>query len=133
MDQNNNKNQSNNNNPDTGEKTFTQEQLNAIVGERLAKERAKSEAALAERERELNKRELRLTAKERIKEKGLPEELIDALDVTDEETLNRALNAISKAINNKEVKHIIPNTLPDGDHTDDSPERELRKAMGLPV
>ena len=52
----------NNQNPDgTGEKTFTQEQVNQIISDRLARDRAKGEAALAEREQQLAQRELLLT------------------------------------------------------------------------
>lgn len=44
----------NNPNPDgAGEKTFTQEQVNQIISERLARDRAKGEAALAEKEQQL--------------------------------------------------------------------------------
>ena len=47
----------NNQNPDgAGEKTFTQEQVNQIISDRLARDRAKGEAALAEREQQLAQR-----------------------------------------------------------------------------
>lgn len=50
-----------NQNPDgAGETTFTQEQVNKIVSDRLAREKVKSEAALAEREQQLAQRELLL-------------------------------------------------------------------------
>ena len=45
-------------NQGTGEKTFTQEQVNAIVSKRLAEEKAKSESVLNKREAELNQREM---------------------------------------------------------------------------
>ena len=68
MEDNNNINQNANPAADqgTGEKTFTQEDVNRIVGERLAKEKAKNsgEADLAKREQELAQRELHMTAKE---------------------------------------------------------------------
>lgn len=132
MDQNNN--QTMNNNPDNGAKTFTQEQLNAIIGERLAKEKAKSEAALAEREQQLAKRELKLTAKEKIREMGLPMELLDALDVSNEEALDKALDAVKKAISDKKPHaKVIENRLPQtNNNADDGKVYKLRKAMGLP-
>ena len=43
------------------EKTFTQEDLNRILKDRLAKERAKSSKTLEEREAELTRRGMRLT------------------------------------------------------------------------
>lgn len=68
-------------------KTFTQEEVNKIVSDRLAKERAKQEPQsdpaaeqLAQREKELTARESRMTCTEYIKEKGLDAALMDILD-----------------------------------------------------
>lgn len=89
----------NNQNPDgAGEKTFSQEDVNRIVGERLAKEKAKGEAALAEREQQLAQRELLLTAKEKLTENGLPVELVDALNVSSPEALEKALSTVKTVL-----------------------------------
>ena len=89
----------NNQNPDgAGEKTFSQEDVNRIVGERLAKERAKGEAALAEKEQQLAQRELLLTAKEKINEMGLPAELVDALNMSSPEALEKALSTVKTVL-----------------------------------
>lgn len=89
----------NNQNPDgAGEKTFSQEDVNRIVGERLAKEKAKGEAVLAEREQQLAQRELLLTAKEKINEMGLPAELVDALNVSSPEALEKALSTVKTVL-----------------------------------
>lgn len=89
----------NNQNPDgAGEKTFSQEDVNRIVGERLAKEKAKGEAALAEKEQQLAQRELLLTAKEKINEMGLPAELVDALNVSSPEALEKALSTVKTVL-----------------------------------
>ena len=123
-------------NTETVEKTFTQEQVNAIIGERLAKERSKSEAALAEREQQLVKRELLLTAKEKINEMGLPVELLDALDVSSAEALEKALKAVKMAFdknnNGKSERHYEEYRLPDGKGEEENPLKQLRKAMRLP-
>lgn len=80
-DSNSNTNQNQNDNPTsgqgTGEKTFTQEDVNRIVQERLAKEKARNggEADFAKREQELARRELHMTARELLSEKGLPVQL----------------------------------------------------------
>lgn len=134
MDQNNE--QTMNNNPATGEKTFTQEQVNAIIGERLAKEKAKSEAALAEREQQLVQRELMLTAKEKINEMGLPVELLDALNVSSPEALDRSLKAVKAAFdkenNNKKPQRVYEeHKLPVFEDHDNPVNAQLRKAMGL--
>ncbi|MBS5621944.1 MAG: DUF4355 domain-containing protein [Clostridium sp.] len=89
----------NNQNPDgAGAKTFSQDDVNRIVGERLAKEKAKGEAALAEREQQLAQRELLLTAKEKINEMGLPAELVDALNVSSPEALEKALSTVKTVL-----------------------------------
>lgn len=130
----------NNPNPDgAGEKTFTQEQVNQIISERLARDRAKGEAALAEKEQQLAQRELLLNAKERINEMGLPVELLDALNISSPEALEKSLNTV-KAVLEKtksEAKpfkiHGMHPATPDRPKTNSSlNETDLRKAMGLP-
>ena len=62
-----------NNNPiqNEGERTFTQDDVNRIVGERLSKEKDRAAAELAKREQDLHARELRITAREKLAEKGI--------------------------------------------------------------
>ena len=68
------------------EKTFTQEEVNNIVQERLARERAKNEPTPAElREKELTARENKMSCKEYIAEQKYPSELLDLFDTTDTE------------------------------------------------
>ena len=122
------------------EKTFTQEQVNAIVSKRLAEEKAKGEAVLNKREAELNQREMQIRAKELLAEKGLPKNLADVLRYSDEESLKAAVDVIEKtrgfkdsSVNNEQGepnRKIIENPLPvprDNIRIDDP----LRKAMGL--
>ena len=54
---------------ETEGKTFSQEDVNRIVGERLAKEKAKNESDWQQREQDLQRRELQMTAKEYLSEK----------------------------------------------------------------
>ena len=134
MEQNNNNNQAMNNNPTAGEKTFSQDDVNRIVSSRLAQEKAKSEANLAEREQQLTRREMLFNAKEKIDKLGLPMELLDVLDVSDETKLDKALNAVRTMIDDSRnpYKVLEPNLLRQGDHPEKNAEKELRKAMGLP-
>ena len=70
------------------EKTFTQEEVNNIVQERLARERAKNEPTPAElREKELTARENKMSCKEYIAEQKYPSELLDLFDTADMEWL----------------------------------------------
>lgn len=80
--------------PTTGEKTFTQDDVNRIIGDRLAKEKAKAEAELAQKEQEIQKRELLLTAKEMLTEHELPAALIEALNMSSPEALARSIQII---------------------------------------
>lgn len=122
------------------EKTFTQEQVNAIVGKRLAEAKASNEQALNKREEELNRREMQLRAKELLAEKGLPKNLADVLRYDDEESLKVAIDVIEHTRgfkaneqiehkNESPQRHIIENILPKrGDDVFGDP---LREAMGL--
>ena len=80
-----------------GNKTFTQDELNHIISDRLAKERGKYETQLAEKEQELSRRELMFTAKERIAETGLPPAILDAINMADAETMEKSLEILQKA------------------------------------
>ncbi|MFA9379133.1 MAG: hypothetical protein ACERKZ_20660 [Lachnotalea sp.] len=76
------------------EKTFTQEQVNAIVGKRLAEQKATNDQELIKRESELKQKEMSLKAKELLQEKGLPKELAEVLRYDNEESLVKAIETI---------------------------------------
>lgn len=123
-------------------KTFTQEDVNRIIQERLAKEKAKNngDADLAKREQELVQRELHMTAKEMLSEKGLPVQLFDALNCTDKETMEKSIATIETIFNDykanvtKQIK--FTGFQPGGtsikpDAGASVEDLEIRKAMGL--
>lgn len=78
----------------TGEKTFTQDDVNRIVQDRLAKDREKASKELGEREQELAKREFRLNSRQKLIDKGYPESLLDALNCNSEKEFDKALDII---------------------------------------
>lgn len=117
---------------ENGEKTFTQEDVNRIVGERLAKDRAKGTADLEKRELELQARELAMTAREILAEKGLPKDLADILKYSDEDSLTSAVDRILK-LKNEELKGftlISGGRLPEGNH-DSNNTHDFEKAFRL--
>lgn len=77
-----------------GQKTFTQDDVNRIVQERLAKDREKASKELGEREQELAQREFRLNSRQKLIDKGYPETLLDALNCNSEEAFDKALGII---------------------------------------
>ena len=128
---------------ETGEKTFTQEDVNRIVQVRLAKEKSKNsgDADFAKREQELAQRELHMSAKEMLSEKGLPVQLFDALNCKDEETLKKSISTIetvfneykanaTKSIQFKSFTPGVP-TSPVNVGDGDADDLNIRKAMGL--
>lgn len=80
--------------PTGGQKTFTQDDVNRIVSERLAKDREKASKELNEREQELAHREFRLNSRQKLIDRGYPESLLDALDCSSEEAFDKALGII---------------------------------------
>lgn len=82
----------------TGEKTFTQDDVNRIVSDRLAKDRAKSSEEITKREQELLQREFRLNSRQKLIDRGFPESIMDALNCSSEETFDKALDIIDGLI-----------------------------------
>lgn len=103
------------------EKTYTQEQVDEILrkqqnsfenklteSEKLAKMSAKEkseyeasqrEKAVEEREKAVARRELKQTAEETLKEKGLDAELAAILDYTDADSVSKSIKAVEKSFN----------------------------------
>lgn len=77
-------------------KTFTQAEVDEIVSKRLARERRRAEQDSPQdsREKDLEARELKVMAKEKLIEKGLPVSLADVLRYSDEKTLETAVETI---------------------------------------
>ena len=85
-------------NQGAGEKTFTQDDVNRIVSDRLAKDREKASKELGEREQELAKREFRLNSRQKLIDRGYPEDILDALNCSSEEAFNKALDIVDGLI-----------------------------------
>lgn len=114
-------------------KTFTQDDVNRIVQERLAKEKGKSNEELDKRAAELDKRERKMDAVQKLRENGLPDYLVEALNMETDEAFQKSMEAIKK------MKGESPNTSgaviigkgnPIGTVTKNSADR-LRDAFGL--
>lgn len=75
-------------------KTFTQEEVNAIIGERLKQERAKIMKEVQEKEAELTRRESFMNTRAEWQKKGLPVELLECLDQTKIEAASTILEGM---------------------------------------
>lgn len=79
-------------------KTFTQDEVNKIISERLTRERSKAEPDPSElRDKELTARENTLTCKEFLSEKGYPAALLDILDTTSSDVFKQKVEKLLEA------------------------------------
>lgn len=79
-----------------GEKLFTQADLDRIIGERLARERAKAEPSPEDaREADLKAREARMTCREYLSDKKYPAELLDILPTGDAEAFKASVDKLA--------------------------------------
>lgn len=120
-----------------GQKTFSQEDVNRIVTERLARERSKSEATILQREQELARKEFLFEARQTLTEKGLSPDLLDALNTSSPEAFNASLAILEQQLEHtKQTAFTPPPMYAAG--TGSSPmlkptdkDAEVRRAMGL--
>lgn len=82
-------------------KMFTQEDVNRIVSERLARERAKTPAdqltEIQERAADLEKREAELSCREYIAENGYSKVLLDVFNTDNTDAFKDSIDALHKA------------------------------------
>ena len=108
------------------EKTFTQDEVNRIVQERLS--RVKIPQGPSEKELELQRRESDLYIREQIMNNKLPDELYDSLKGLDKETADKCLNIIIPYVK-KSYEPVLNPVLPTGGVGDN--DNAIRRAMGL--
>lgn len=123
------------------EKTFTQEDVNRIVQDRLAKEKGKTDAALAEREAGLKAREKVLETREKLAGAGLPGELLNAFSLHSEGKVDEAIAILAQHYKQAQKAEEGGVVVTHGAKTTDisnfaamrqgNREKELREAMGL--
>lgn len=97
----------------TQERTFTQDDVNRIVQERLAKEKGKGNEELEKRAAELDRRERRINAVEELRKNDLPDYLVDALNMDTDEAFQKSIEAIIKM--RKESRLEEPKVIGHGD------------------
>ena len=113
--------------PDTGARTFSQDDVNKIVSDRLAKEKAKLAAEIAQREKDLAHEQFKMAAEKRLAGTKLPLETVDVLKLETIEELDAVLAFLGKCrvigpVRDEGAPHSVHATSPDSD---------VRRAMGL--
>ncbi len=113
------------------EKTFTQEEVNQIVQERLQREKNK-QPELEQREKELAKREKAFEAKQLIKENNLPESFSNLLEGSEDMAATAKLlqQGLAECIQGAKPKII---GVRPGESSDNRPDasKTLEEAFGL--
>lgn len=115
---------------ENNERTFTQEEVNTIVQDRLAKEKVKYEKQLSDMQAEVSRREKRLDAQQMLKEKGLPDELIDLVRLDNDDAMNTSLELLSRTYIKPEATPKITGASP-ARSQQISEDDMLRQAMNL--
>lgn len=112
----------------SGERTFTQEDVNRIVQERLARVKTSNEPD--DREVELQMRENALYAREKVAEFGLPKELTDEFKGMDKATVDKCIKIIAPFA--KKASEPILNAVgPTNGGDPATSDSAIRAAMGL--
>ena len=113
--------------PQTNERMFTQDEVNRIVQDRLARVKVANEPD--QRELDLQSRELALYARERIEENGLDKTLADELKGMDKATIDKVIKIIAPMAQrmNEPIRNAVGPTNGKAIDSDSS----IRAAMGL--
>lgn len=77
-------------------KTFTQDDVNRIVQERLAAEKSKGNKDIEARSAELDARERKLNAIQKFRENDIPDYMVDAVNLSSDEAFEKSLELITK-------------------------------------
>lgn len=84
----------------SGERLFTQDDVNRIVQDRLSRVKTDSAPQFADKEKELAQREARLNCREFLEETKYPAALLEILDTTDFEKFKTTVNLMAEKLPN---------------------------------
>ena len=113
--------------PQTNERMFTQDEVNRIVQDRLARVKVANEPD--QRELDLQSRELALYARERIEENGLDKTLADELKGMDEATIDKVITILAPMA--QRMNELIRNAVGPTNGKAMGSDASIRAAMGL--
>lgn len=119
------------------EKLFTQDEVNRIIGERLARAKSTPGADYTEREQALNARELRLDAREKLADAGISKELLPLVNCSSKEEMENSIKLISAHLKERPATEGTYRVSTGGASTGsgnghgNAGDAEIRAAMGL--
>lgn len=113
--------------PQTNERMFTQDEVNRIVQDRLARVNVANEPD--QQELDLQSRELALYARERIEENGLDKTLADELKGMDKATIDKVIKIIAPMA--QRMNEPIRNAVGPTNGKVMGSDASIRTAMGL--
>lgn len=116
---------------ENGGRTFTQEEVNKIVSDRLARERAKNNTTDTdpERETELLQRENALQCKEYIHENELPKELLEIFSTENADDFKSKIELLKPLL--RSTAKPITTGCPTLNNSSSPADAHIRKAFGL--
>lgn len=128
--------QNEDNTKNTEPKTFTQEEVNKMMADRVARVKADKEQEYTAKLAELEKKEFKMQAAEVLRSKGMPDTLLEAVNCSDMDTFKKSVDIIDKYVNevrNKPVKlkGTVPGYTPKQGIGYDDTDIEIRRKMGL--
>ena len=123
--------ESGNNPAQEGERTFSQDELNKIVADRLSKEKAKADAALAAKEQEIVKRELDFHVTTTLSSKELPTYLLDAIRAEDKASFDKSVEAVEKYAKEYAAARFLKGETPKAGGSQPPQQDTIRQGMGL--
>lgn len=85
-------------------KTFTQAEVDEIVGKRLAREKEKAADASTAKEEQLSKKEMELNIKLALIDNNLPRELAEIIRVDKPEDIDRVMTTLKEYIKRPEAE-----------------------------
>lgn len=113
-------------------KTFTQEEVNKLVSERVARVKSDKEQEYNAKLAELTQKELHLKAREVLSNKGLPDGLLDIVSCPDIETFTNNINTLMSYIRAfKPVESFIPGNGMPPEYPNSASDNSMREAFGL--
>jgi len=120
-----------------GERTFTQAEVDNIIGTRLHKERQKLEGDITEREKAVAQREFQAAAADVLKSNHAdnntdnPFEILSILNATTADELDKALKTLQKAFGVSYEEMGTSPATPIKTAPNHNEDAAIRKAMGL--